>query len=91
MPQAVLILYFFASSYVFSTPGNTSSAFSRWTEPSGNPVRNSSGSGCRLSQIPLSAIILAVASSIRKPCSMHFTPAAIAFWIASDVKACTVT
>ena len=37
----------------------------------------SSGKGWMLSQMPRSAISLAVASSIRWPCSMHFTPAAI--------------
>ena len=30
-----------------------------------------------LSQMPFSAISLAVASSIKKPCSIHLTPAAI--------------
>ena len=33
-----------------------------------------------LSQTPLSAISLAVASSIRCACSMHCAPAAIARW-----------
>ena len=72
-------------------PGQTSSALARWTEPTGKPSLRSSGSGCRLSQTPFSAISLAVASSIRKPCSIHFTPAAIAPRIAADVKACAAT
>ena len=44
-----------------------------------------------LSQIPLSAISFAVGSSMRWPCSMHFTPAAIARRIDSEVYAWTVT
>src|SRR6185312_15187020 len=75
---AVLILYFFASSYVRAMPGQTSSALARCTEPTGKPSLNSSGRGCRLSHTPFSAINLAVASSIRKPCSIHLTPAAMA-------------
>ena len=38
-----------------------------------------------LSQMPFSAISLAVGSSMRWPCSMHFTPAAIARWIDAGV------
>ena len=45
----------------------------------------SSRKGCVLSQMPFSAISWAVASSIRWPCSMHLTPAAIARWIAAGV------
>jgi hypothetical protein len=72
-------------------PGQTSSALSRWTEPGGKPCLKSSGRGCVLSQIPFSAISLAVASSMRKPCSIHFTPEAMDRWIAVGVNACTVT
>ena len=81
MPNAVLILYFFASAKVLSVPANTSSALARSCEPGGNASAISSGNGCVLSQMPFSAISLAVGSSIRWPCSMHFTPAAIARWI----------
>ena len=49
------------------------------------PLSSSLTNGCMLSQMPLSAISLAVASSIRWPCSMHPAPAAIARWIASGV------
>ena len=59
-------------------PGQTSSALARWTEPTEKPSLKSSGSGCILSQTPFSAISLAVASSIRKPCSIHFTPGSYA-------------
>ena len=52
-------------------PGQTSSALVRWTEPTGKPSTNSSGIGCMLSQMPFSAISLAVASSISMPCSIH--------------------
>ena len=52
---------------------------------------SSSGSGWRLSQMPLLAMSCALASSISRPCSMHFTPAAMAWRTASDVYACTVT
>ena len=38
-----------------------------------------------LNQIPFSAISRAVASSIRWPCSMHLTPAAIDRWIEAGV------
>ena len=91
MPHAVLILYFFASSYARPMLGQTSSALARSTDPAAKPCLNSSGSGCKLSQTPFSAISLAVASSIRKPCSIHFTPAAIAPRIAAGVKACAAT
>ena len=77
VPHAVLILYFFANSYVRAIPGQTSSALARWTEPTGKPSLNSSGSGCKLNHTPFSAISLAVVSSIRNPCSMHLTPAAM--------------
>src|SRR5262245_3063534 len=72
-------------------PGQTSSALARWTEPTGKPSRKPSGSGCMLSQMPFSAISLAVASSINMPCSIHFTPAAMDRWIAAGVKACAAT
>src|SRR5881409_2262726 len=91
VPHAVLSLYFFANSYALPMPGQTSSALARSTEPSGKPCLNSSGSGCKLSQTPFSAISLAVASSMRNPCSIHFTPTAIARWIAAGVKACAAT
>src|SRR5436309_15510247 len=91
VPHAVLSLYFFANSYALPMPGQTSSALARSTEPSGKPCLNSSGSGCKLSQTPFSAISLAVASSMRNPCSIHFTPTAIARWIAAGVKACATT
>ena len=91
VPNAVLILYFFASAKVLSVPANTSIALSRSNEPGGNALASSSGNAWVLNQMPLSAISLAVASSIRWPCSMHFTPAAIARWIETGVYACTVT
>src|SRR4029077_10649905 len=52
VPHAVLILYFFASSYVAAIPGQTSSALARWTEPTGKPCRNASGRGCGLNHTP---------------------------------------
>ena len=67
-----------------SVPANTCCVFAAWSEPGGNASRpSSSRNGWVLSQMPCSAISWAVASSIRWPCSMHFTPAAIARWIAA--------
>ena len=61
MPNAVLILYFFASVKVLSVPANTSIALARSNEPGGNASAISSGNGCVLNQMPFSAISLAVA------------------------------
>ena len=46
VPNAVLILYFFASLKVLSVPANTSIALSRSNEPGGNASASSSGNAC---------------------------------------------
>ena len=74
-----------------AVPANTTRALSASSEPGGNAAANSSGNAWVLNQTPLSAISLAVWSSIRCPCSMHFTPAAMDRWIAVGVKACATT
>ena len=53
VPNAVLILCFFASAKVLSVPANTADAFARSSEPGGNASAISSGNGCVLSQMPL--------------------------------------
>ena len=45
VPNAVFILYFFASSKVVSVPAKTSCAFSLSDEPGGNASASSSGNG----------------------------------------------
>ena len=52
---------------------------------------SSARNGCRLHQIPRSAISAAVASSVSCPCSMHLTPARIAICMPRGVYTCTVT
>ena len=66
-------------------PAKTWHALARSVGAGRERVGHSSGNGCVLSQMPFSAISLAVGSSIRWPCSMHFTPAAIARWIDAGV------
>ena len=78
VPHAVRMPCFLASAYAASVPANISSCFFRLGDPSANADGPSSTNGCRLHQMPFSAMSFAVASSSNWPWSMHVTPASIA-------------
>ena len=90
VPNAILILYFFASATVRSVPAITCCSRRRLAGAS-TAAAASSVKGWKLSQMPFCAISSAVGSSIRWPCSITLTPAAIARRMAAGVYACTPT
>ena len=85
VPHAVLMLVLLGELVGSSDAGDHLARLGPLVRAGRERVGHSSGNGCMLSQMPFSAMSCAVASSIRWPCSMHFTPAAIERWIAAGV------